>query len=295
MQTNLFDLFGTLPPLAQNDYFESAHLEEIFRTKIAKSQATGKDGVRIDRFSAILKSEADLIERKVRGGSYSFTTFKERLILRGFNRTPRQISIPTVRDRLALRAICQVLHAFEPKSIGAPPHSLVSGVVKAIRANDQSENSFVRIDVKDFFPSLSHAILKRELLYFKFTPLVIDLLMKAVSTPTGDAVVPPVKGIPQGLSISGALSALYMLRFDKKRHAENHVYFRYVDDILLICKTSEADEILRSIGRTLRSRGLITHSKGVAGKTEISPVMNGIDFLGYRIDRNKGRLSPLHT
>ena len=34
-------------PLSQEDHFKAGHLEELFRSKIAKSQATGKDGVRI--------------------------------------------------------------------------------------------------------------------------------------------------------------------------------------------------------------------------------------------------------
>lgn len=283
MQTNFLDLLEFLKPLAQEDYLKASNLEDLFRTKIAKSQATGKDGVRIDRFLASLESETKLIEGKVEVGTYTFTNYKERLILRGSDRNPRQISIPTVRDRLTLRALCQILHTFEPKTIGLPPHALVSGVVKAIRSGDQSQNSFVRIDVKNFFPSISHSILKRELLHFKFSPGTIDLLAKAFAPPTGDTDVIPLKGVPQGLSISGALSALYMLRFDNRRLSEGRTYFRYVDDILMVCKSSQADDLLKSISRTLSSRGLIAHAKGVAGKTEISPVGSGVDFLGYRI------------
>ena len=74
-----------------------------------------------------------------------------------------------------------------------------------------------------------------------------------------------------------------MLRFDKRRLTENITYFRYVDDILLICSKWQADDLLKKIGRTLSSRGLIIHKKGVVGKTEISPVDEVIDFLGYRI------------
>lgn len=284
MDLSFLDLFDLpIAPMAQEDYLKAVALKSTFRTKIAKSQATGKDGVRINRFEERLDEEAALIERKFKAGTYSFTTFKERLILRGSDRVPRQISIPTVRDRLTLRAICQVMHTHQPDSVGPSPHSLIRGVVKVIRPEDQSTRSFVRIDVRDFFPSLSHTILARELQHFGIEKIIADLTMSAVATPTGNRDVAPLKGIPQGLSISGALSSLYMLRFDRKRKSENISYFHYVDDILLVCETSQADELLKKLSRSLRARGLVIHKKGVAGKTEISPVNDGIDFLGYRI------------
>ncbi len=125
--------------------------------------------------------------------------------------------------------------------------------------------------------------LRRELDHFDFSEIVRALCMRAVATPTGATKSPNSKGIPQGLSISGALSALYMLRFDMLQLSRNPNYFRYVDDILLICNARVADDSLKAIGRALSSRGLIIHQKGVAGKTEINPVEDGVDFLGYRI------------
>ena len=44
--TDFLSLLAALDAsLSQDDYFKAAHLEELFRSKIAKSQATGKDGV----------------------------------------------------------------------------------------------------------------------------------------------------------------------------------------------------------------------------------------------------------
>jgi RNA-directed DNA polymerase len=274
-------------PTTQNDHFKASHLAEVFRTKIAKSQATGKDGIRIDRFHDILEFESNLIERKVTSNSYTFTRFKERLILRGYNRNPRQISIPTVRDRLTLRTICQVLHIYIPETRGLAPHTLVKQVVEAVREGDHFNKSFVRLDVRDFFPSISHSILKRELRHFKVSSLILRLCVDAIRTPTGSIETPSERGVPQGLSISNALSAVFMLRFDSLRKKEFKNYFRYVDDILLIIDTPRAEDALKTISRSLSSRGLIVHKKGVEGKTEISPVSKGIDFLGYRIGVNK--------
>ena len=119
--------------------------------------------------------------------------------------------------------------------------------------------------------------------HFACSEIVRLLCKQAVSTPTGSISAPNLRGVPQGLSISGALSALYMLRFDRLQLSRNPNYFRYVDDILLICSTKTADDCLKAISRSLSSRGLIAHKKGVVGKTEMMPVSEGVDFLGYRI------------
>ena len=70
-----------------------------------------------------------------------------------------------------------------PETIGSTPHALVDRVVKAIRSGDHSQNSFVRVDVKNFFPSISHAILAREMKHFAFSDTVRLLGMRAVATP----------------------------------------------------------------------------------------------------------------
>ena len=212
-------------PRKQEDYFLAKHLEQLFLSKIAKSQATGKDGVRIGRFQESLALEAQLISRKAFAGSYRFTNYKERLILRGAKREPRQISIPTVRDRLTLRAICQVLHEHVPDTVGLSPHALVKRAVTSIKSGDQSGRSFVRIDVRNFFPSISHRLLDRELNRFLSSEMVRNLCLQAVATPTGDESS-NVRGVPQGLSISGALSSLYMIRFDEAQVHRNPSYCR---------------------------------------------------------------------
>ncbi len=278
---DLLDIGGK--PLTLEGYFKRSYLENLFRSKIARSQATGKDGIRVPHFWHILAEEAALIERKVAESSYSFTTYKERLLLRGSKRPPRQISIPTVRDRLTLRAACYALHDNVPASIGQSPHALVKGVVSAIASSPPEGRSFVRLDVKDFFPSLSHKILSRELKRQKLSGVIHDICMKAVKTCTGEVEECAEKGIPQGLSISGALAAIYMLGFDAKFAKLPVSFFRYVDDILIICDTKEADEWLERTSRSLKARGLVAHPKGSIGKTVISPVKDGVDFLGYHI------------
>jgi RNA-directed DNA polymerase len=287
MNLDLFTLLeGINKPISPEDYFTIEHLTELFRLKIALSQATGKDGIRIGKFNEKLGAEAQLIERKVLAGTYKFTAFKERLILRGASREPRQISIPTVRDRLTLRALCEVIHKYVPRSVGSSPHSLVHQVVAAIRPNGDGL-SFVRVDVKNFFPNILHHRLDNELRHHGISERMRSLCMKAVKTPTGENKTEITSGVPQGLSISGALASTFMLRFDALHKKRRAGFFRYVDDILIICPTSDAQRELKLISSSLSRRGLKAHAIDTVGKTEIKPVSEGIDFLGYNISINK--------
>ncbi|WP_226019728.1 RNA-directed DNA polymerase [Novosphingobium sp. FKTRR1] len=283
------DLFAglgaTAPALEQADFFRADKLTQLFHEKISQSQAAGKDGIRGPRYLEMLESEIPLIERKIFDGTYKFTCFKERLIARGHDRNPRQISIPTVRDRLVLRSICDVLHNFAKYSLNNTPHVLVDQVAKLAKLSDD-DTSFVRLDVRDFFPSIRHNLLERALRGAGLSDLVVDLCMRAVRTATGSSMAAPEIGIPQGLSISNALSQIYMASLDSGKSAKSLNYFRYVDDILCITKTHEAKKALNSLSRSLSRKGLRVHREGKSGKTEIKSLQEGIDFLGYRIEKN---------
>lgn len=78
-----------------------------------------------------------------------------------------------------------------------------------------------------------------------------------------------VKGIPQGSPISALLSNIYMLSFDRavveKLSPFEAPYYRYCDDILIICKSEHAQEIRDFVEDTIELIKLETQPK----KTEI--------------------------
>jgi retron-type reverse transcriptase len=281
-EPSLLDLLNDAQELSASDHFTSEHLQRLFVHKIARSRATGKDGIRMSVFEDNLSDNLEVIQRKVPNGTYQFTNFKERLLLKGANNAPRQISIPTIRDRLVLRAVCQILHQQVPTSTGYSPHAVIDRVIRAIRTGS-SDRSLIRIDVENFFPSVKHDRLSQELELHGVDELTRELCMKAVSTPTGSSENTADRGIPQGLSISGALACIYMLRFDTRQTRRFVQYFRYVDDILVIAETPKAESTLKSIRRAMARMGLRAHPKGTSGKTEIRSIKDGIDYLGYHI------------
>jgi RNA-directed DNA polymerase len=121
---------------------------------------------------------------------------------------------------------------------------------------------------------------------FEIDPLTRRVIARAVKTKIGDAESANTVGVPQGLSISGALACLYMLRFDQRQEKRFIDYFRYVDDILIISDNNKSDAALNSAKKALNRLGLVIHPPGTSGKTEITCTEDGIEYLGYHISRS---------
>lgn len=270
-------------PDRQIDHFQEDALSRLFESRIVKSRAVGLDGTRLEHFTEILASEAALIERKVTSLNYNFTSFREKLILKGANRYPRQISIPTVRDRLTLRAVCNAVAETVPQARSSPPHSYIKNIAAEIKASSEP-CSFLRVDVRDFFPTIQHERLLEQLLSHGIEDFLSNLISKAIKNKTGanSSARNDDIGVPQGLSISNILSSVYMLELDA---AQTKIggYHRYVDDILVIAPSHLITARYRQLHTSLMAIGLTPHTMGVAGKTEIKRVVEGIDYLGYHL------------
>ncbi|SEL63633.1 antiviral reverse transcriptase Drt2 [Acinetobacter sp. DSM 11652] len=102
------------------------------------------------------------------------------------------------------------------------------------------------------------------------------------------------KGIPQGSAISAFLSNIYMLDFDEKIHIKvekaGGKYYRYCDDILIICNKKDHLYILTDIQALIKKLNLVIHPE----KTKIVHFANGLrvskdelQYLGFTYDGKK--------
>lgn len=270
--------FGFVP---QNG-FTGAWLKDIYRTHLVGSRAVGKDGVRPKAFAANLDAECELIASKVNNGTYQLTPYREKLIARGAMRYPRQISVPTVRDRLALRAALSFLKFHFPDAQPRPPHLYIKDI-KSKLAAAREHSSFLRMDIRDFYPSLRHDLLEERLSASAVPNPVISLIMRALRTNTGSKHQrAPSVGVPQGLSISNALASIYMIDLDQK-WSERSFYRRYVDDLLIIDASEKVANLYQQLWSDLSDIGLTSHPMGTPGKTETKRLPEGIEYLGYKI------------
>ena len=92
-------------------YFEKSQIREIYESKVSLKSAVGMDGIKHYAFKKIIDEEIKLIQSKTQNCSYKFTIYKLKLILKGAQKLPRPLSIPTIRDRLTLRILNTIVSA----------------------------------------------------------------------------------------------------------------------------------------------------------------------------------------
>ena len=263
--------------------FSVENLREEYENKISDSKVVGRDGVTQENFKNKLTDEITLVIKKVGDCTYKFTTYKQKLISKGPNRFPRVISISTIRDRLVLRVLNGILVKTFSEAIIKKPHVIIKNISKCL-ANESEEQVFVRIDIKDFFPSINREILFKQIEDKISENSLKSLIQNAIKNKT-EGLDESSKGIPQGLSISNMLSSINLMKMDQKLNAK-YQYFRYVDDILVICKKSYSQEVFDEIKKELCALGLICHELDTNGKSSITEVSEGVDYLGFSITKN---------
>jgi RNA-directed DNA polymerase len=252
--------------------------------------AAGRDGVSPRAIEKDLDQTARLLQRKMRAGTYQFTSYREVVLSKGAKSLPRVVSIPTARDRVALKTLALVLVATFPEARTPMAQIRVSELSAALsRANF---DTYVRVDVKNFYPSISHRAVNDQLRKRIRSRTVRHLISRAISTPTLPTRAPKpihsvLEGVPQGLSVSNALAEIAMIDIDAFFQAEQNIeYFRYVDDILILCDSDNADGVLAEVSRRCSMIGLETHALGIVSKTQIGPLTSEFDYLGYLFGPN---------
>ncbi|MGX6571444.1 reverse transcriptase domain-containing protein [Cupriavidus necator] len=269
------------------DAFRPSNLTAVFDNKIRDSGAIGIDRITPHLFQKNLKSELSLIKRRAISGTYKFTAYKQKLISKGADSPPRALSIPTVRDRITLRALAEMLAKVFPDAVSEIPQTKIDRISGALQSGAYSE--FVKIDLHKFYPSIPHDKLRVALRSRIRKPEILALIEKAVVTPTvpdkkgGRGAKSNSRGVPQGLAISNILAEILLLGFDKRMAAmPDVVYERYIDDVLILCKPGQASILLKKICNDLERIGLQPHPPGVDGsKTRCGGLTEEFDFLGY--------------
>lgn len=268
--------------------FSEENLFRIFEERVSDAKFIGLDGVSAEAFGDTAGHQIQTCIRKIHAGTYCFTRYREKLILKRFNKYPRQIAIPTIRDTIVLRALCDYLTECFPECRMKPPHDTIKRLSTEVRGLPGDHN-FLRMDVVNFYPSIVHETLVAQLAKHIPDALALSLVRNAISTPIGfDGPKKSSLGVPQGLSISNILSMIYLKDFDFAADL-NYTYFRYVDDIVVVAHESKVEKIHSEVCDLLKNGlGLEVHPLEKEGnKTVISSVDDGTDYLGYNI-RNDG-------
>lgn len=221
----------------------------------------------------------------------------------------RLISAAPFRDRVVHHALCNIVEpAFESSFIA---HSYANRVGKGThRALDTCQGwmkqykYILQCDVRQFFPSIDHellcSILDRRIQDGKMRRLIDKILQSGVGVlnevydmvyfPGDDLfAVDRGRGLPIGNLTSQFWANCYLNEFDHFVNCQLGcaAYLRYVDDFLLFANDKNTLWHWRdAIIERLKDLRLTLHEQ----KAVVSPVQEGIRFLGFRIFPSHRRL-----
>ena len=285
----------TYPSNNFKKFFTKKKLNELFNKEFSTSAVTGRDRINAENFKKEIDIHLKNIIRKVNNSTYRFSIYKEKLILKGANKNPRIISIPSLRDRIVLKSLFNILYeSFNIQPV--LPQQIIKQLIISI--NDKSYYEFIKLDLSNFYGSIKHDLLLNSIYNKIKSKKILYLLNQALITETLPLDIKSKKknhrkiGIPQGLSISNILAEIFLMDFDKwvKQRFSDSAYFRYVDDILVLCPRDKSAEYAKEIINKLSGKEyqLIVHPlEGNASKSILGNLDNGFEFLGYRYINSK--------
>lgn len=226
-----------------------------------------------NREANILKLREALLNGTFHTSKYDvFTIYepKEREIYR----------LPYFPDRILHHAIMNVLEPIWVSTFTADTYSCIKNrgihaaakkVKQALREDPKGTTFCLKLDIRKFYPSINHDVLKSVLRRKLKDNRLLCLL---------DEIIDSADGVPIGNYLSQYFANLYLTYFDHwiKEKKRVKYYFRYADDIVMLASDksylhSLLDEIKAYMGDLKLE---------VKGNWQVFPVAaRGIDFVGY--------------
>lgn len=159
------------------------------------------------------------------------------------------------------------------------------------KQEDYRYSHCLKIDVRHFYQSISHAKLKEMLSALGINSYVLKLLFKIIdssnSVPEQKSKMRSGYGLPIGSYVSQHLANLYLTCIDNYiSQFKDLAFVRYMDDVLIFGNSA----LLHSLRKVLCSK-LSELELQMKGNWQIYNLSaEGIDFVGYRVKRSYIRL-----
>ena len=197
---------------------------------------------------------------------------KERLIFR----------LPYFPDRITHHAIMNILEPIWVSVFTSDTYSCIKNrgihaaakrLKRELKLDPEGTKYCLKIDVRKFYPSIDHDILKQVVRRKIKDKRLLWLL---------DEIIDSADGVPIGNYLSQYFANLYLAYFDHWIKEEKGIkyYYRYADDIVILGSDKEKlQSLLHEMRAYLRDRLKLKIKRNY----QVFPVdSRGIDFLGYR-------------
>lgn len=240
--------------------------------------------------------------------NHTYHTSEYESFIKKENGKEREIfKLPYFPDRICQWAILQViepylLRNFTKNTYSAIPdkgiHAALHDVQQAMWRDSENCQYCLKLDVRKYYPSINHKILKDKFRrIFKDPELLwlLDEIIDSICTANIenlrdiwllDEDIDPETVIPIGNYLSQYCGNFYLSAFDHWLKEVKHVkhVFRYMDDIVIFGRTKEELHALRlEIDDYFRAEMRVA----IKGNWQVFPTfVRGVDFVGYRVFLN---------
>lgn len=211
--------------------------------------------------------------------------------------------LPYFPDRICQWAVLQVIEPILLRTLTADTYSAIPGrgihkclhnLQKAMRKDVKGSQYCLKLDAKQYYPSINHDILKMKYRrLFKDDDLLwlLDEIIDSVATANIkdmwniwllDEDFESDTGIPIGNYLSQYSGNYYLSAFDhwiKEVKGVKH-YFRYMDDIVIL---HESKEYLHQLRKEIDEYFRIELKLTIKENWQVFPTFKrGVDYVGYR-------------
>lgn len=251
----------------------------------------------IGRFHTNLEGELLQLQRELQTKTYQPGGYREKIITQP---KTRMISAAPFRDRVVHHAVCNVvMPLFERKMIfDLYSNRAGKGTHAAIRRCQAFARRFryvLKGDVRKFFPSMDHAVLKgiiRRTIGCADTLWLLERIIdgsnrqeRVCAVYPGDDLAQTGErrvGLPIGNLTSQWLGGIYLTGFDHWVKESLHCggYLRYVDDFLLFGNDKEQ---LAAWREAIRAKLAEQRVRLNERKSRVHRTQDGVTFLGQRV------------
>lgn len=252
----------------------------------------------VQEFQADLMHNILLLHEELRARVYKHGGYRH---FRISDPKPRDIHKASVRDRLVHHALYRTLYPHFDNTFIADSYSCRIGKgthramncfrdhARVVSKNHTRTCWVLKCDIRKFFASIDHAVLKDILRGYILDEDILRLLSEVIEsfhashhdTPTNSSLLGCRKGLPLGNLTSQLLVNIYMNEFDQfvKHGLKVKQYIRYADDfVILSVDRNRLRSVLPYMVGFLRERlKLEMHPN----KVSIETLASGVDFLGW--------------